>query len=65
MLLQKPDNLNREDTRARFEERFTPEERNLLTEVFEKTRNDGFAHFINSFSTYTPSMFIVISYQKS
>jgi hypothetical protein len=64
VLLQKPDNLNQKDTSARFNQRFTTEEKTKLDVLFKQTRNGGFARFSYSFSTYTPSMFIVISYKR-
>lgn len=66
VLLQKPDNLNMSDTVGRFNERFI---RSHLRENFESflkvTVRGGSAHFVDYFSTYTPSLFIVISYKRA
>jgi hypothetical protein len=65
VLLQRPDNLNKRDTVTRFLERFGPSQRqDRLNDLLRQTNNNGFSFFVDYFSTYTPSLFIVISYNR-
>jgi hypothetical protein len=64
VLLQEPNHLNRRDAKATFAGSFSNNERELIEELLRQTQNNGLQGFIGSFSTRTPSMFIVISYKR-
>lgn len=64
VLHQKPDNLNRKDTRERFKEAFSPTQQTELSGLFKQTRNYNFDMFTGGFAHHIPSMFIVISYKR-
>jgi hypothetical protein len=63
VLFQKPDHLNEKDTKARFEEELSPYGKEL-DDLLRKTRNFRLTIFSSDFATATPSMFIVISYNR-
>jgi hypothetical protein len=64
VLLQPPDNLDSKNTRVAFEQMLTREQTSKLDQMFRNTRNEMLSSFIDHFSTYVPSLFIIISYKR-
>jgi hypothetical protein len=60
---QKPDNLNERDTKERFKKELTPF-RNELDELLKQTNNYNLNSFSDNFARSTPSLFIIISYER-
>jgi hypothetical protein len=64
VLLQDPDHLDAQDTKARFREGFNDEQRATLDGLLHQTQSGGLGMFIANFANRTPSMFIIISYKR-
>jgi hypothetical protein len=65
VLHQQPDHVNMRDTKARFNEWFNQGDQSKLDDLFRQTDNHSFRNVVGSFSANTPSLFIVISYNRA
>jgi hypothetical protein len=64
VLLQEPDNLDKRATASAFYEGLDQAQKNKLNDIFAVTNNGNLSFFIENFSSYRPSLFVVIRYEK-
>ena len=64
VLLQPPDNLDAKNSQDAFQEMLSNPQKSRLSDLLLQTSMRDFEFFIDHFSTYRPSLFIIISYKR-
>jgi hypothetical protein len=64
VLLQPPDNLETKSTHEAFHDILTDVQKSKLNDLLSQTSKQSFEHFVQIFASYTPSLFLIISYKK-